>query len=120
MLPTQASTFNQLFTGEQLAIYLSLSALNAVLLFFASMKFILVLQQCGYRGKRYFKWLGNKDTPYLSRLMLLCLMGFLFFCVLNTCFSPLAGGTIASHCGANTLGIYILTTENKKLNTVRI
>lgn len=99
MLPTQATSFSQLFTGDQLAVYLSLSALNAVLLFFASMKFILVLQQCGYRGKRYFKWLGNKDTPYLSRLMLLCLMGFLFFCVLNTCFSPLAGGTVATYIG---------------------
>ena len=99
MLPTQVSTFSQLFTGDQLAIYLSLSALNTVLLFFASMKFILVLQQCGYRGKRYFKWLSNKDTPYLSRLMLLCLMGFLFFCVLNTCFSPLSGEIVASYIG---------------------
>ena len=99
MLPTQVSTFSQLFTGDQLAIYLSLSALNTVLLFFASMKFILVLQQCGYRGKRYFKWLSNKETPYLSRLMLLCLMGFLFFCVLNTCFSPLSGEIVASYIG---------------------
>ena len=99
MFPTYASSFKQLFTGEQIAIYLSISVLNAVLLFFASMKFILVLQQCGYHGRRYFKWLGNKDTPYLSRLMLLCLLGLLFFCVLNTCFAPLATNTIATYIG---------------------
>lgn len=99
MFPTNATNFNQLFTGDQIAVYVSISLMNAVLLFFASMKFILVLQQCGYHGKRYFKWLGNKDTPYLSRLMLLCLLALLFFCVLNTCFSPLAGNTVATYIG---------------------
>ncbi len=86
-------------TIEQIIVYLNISVLNAVLLIFSSMKFILVLQQCGYHGKRYFKWLGNKDTPYLSRLMLLCLLAFLFFCVLNTCFSPLAGNGGATYIG---------------------
>ena len=99
MFPTHALTFNQLMTVDQIIAYLSISVLNAVLLIFSSMKFILVLQQCGYRGKRYFKWLGNKDTPYLSRLMLLCLLAFLFFSVLNTCFSPLAGNGGASYIG---------------------
>ena len=63
MLPTSVQNFSQLFTGDQILVYLSFSVLNTILLFFASMKFILVLQQCGYRGKRYFKWLSNKDTP---------------------------------------------------------
>ena len=101
MFPTYVSEFNQLFTGNQIAVYLIISAMNALLLFFASMKFLLVLQQCGYRGTRYFKWLSNRQTPYLSRLMLLCLLGFLFFCVLNTCFAPmpLTGETGASYIG---------------------
>ena len=105
MFPTTVTEFNRLFTGDQLTVYLSLSVLNAVLLFFSSMKFILVLQQCGYHGKRYFKWLGNKDTPYLSRLMILCLLAFLFFCVLNTCFEPIVGQTAASYVG---LASYLL------------
>lgn len=99
MFPTDVMAFKELFTGDQLAVYLSISVLNAVLLFFSSMKFILVLQQCGYHGRRYFKWLSNKDTPYLSRLMLLCLLGLLFFCVLNTCFAPLAGNAAATYIG---------------------
>lgn len=99
MFPTSLSKFTDVFNGDQLAIYLLMSAVIAVLLYFSSMKFLLVLQQCGYRGRRYFKWLSNKNTPYLSRLMLLCLLGFLFFMVLNTCFAPLAGNSIASYIG---------------------
>ena len=91
MYPLNVERFSDLFTGEQIIVYLSLCVLNATLLFFASMKFILVFQQCGYKGRRYFKWLSNKNTPYLSRLMLLCLLAFLFFCVLNMCFAPLMG-----------------------------
>lgn len=101
MFPTDAISFRELFSGQQIYVYLGMSALNALLLFFATMKFLLVLQQCGYHGTRYFRWLGNRETPYLSRLMLLCLLGFLFFCVLNTCFAPIPiiGTTGGSYIG---------------------
>ena len=99
MFPLSALDFSQLLNSDHLILYLILSMANAVLLFFASMKFILVLQQCGYHGKKYFKWLSNRETPYLSRLMLLCLLGFLFFCVLNMCFEAMVGETIASYIG---------------------
>jgi len=101
MFPTDASSFKELFSGQQIYVYLGMSALNALLLFFATMKFLLVLQQCGYHGTRYFRWLGNRETPYLSRLMLLCLLGVLFFCVLNTCFAPIPiiGTTVGSYIG---------------------
>ena len=99
MFPTSVTNFKDLYTTEQIIVYLLFSAVIAILLFFSSMKFLLVFQQCGYRGRRYFKWLSNKNTPYLSRLMLLCLLGFLFFMVLNTCFSPIAGNDIASYIG---------------------
>lgn len=99
MYPLDFSSFTEFLSSTQFLIYLGISLLNGTLLFFASMKFILVLQQCGYKGKRYLKWLGNKETPYLSRLMLLCLLAFLFFCVLNMCFASLAGELIASYLG---------------------
>ncbi len=88
MFPLDAKSFSQIFSANSLHTYLLISVINGIMLFFASMKFLLVLQQCGYRGRRYFKWLGNKETPYRSRLMLLCLLAFLFFCVLNMCFMP--------------------------------
>ena len=99
MFPIGVKNFAELYSGDQILIYVILSVVNAVLLIMASMKFILVLQQCGYRGRRYHKWLSNKDTPYLSRLMLLCLLGLLFFCVLNMTFVAMLGEHFGSYIG---------------------
>ncbi len=99
MFPPALTDFTQVFTKYQLLANIIFSIGNGIFLYFASIKFVLVLQQCGYHGKRYFKWMNNKDTPYLSRLMLLCLLGFLFFCVLNMCFAPILGSTGASYIG---------------------
>lgn len=81
-------TFADLFHGETLIVLIIVSVLNGLLLFWASLKFLLVFQQSGYRYKHYFKWIKNPETPYRSRLMLLCLLAFLFFCVLNASFGP--------------------------------
>lgn len=116
MFPIFVTEFSQLFTTNQILLYLVLSIANGLILFLASMKFLLVLQQCGYHGTRYFKWLGHKDTPYLRRLMLLCLLAFLFFCVLNTCFEPIAQPTIASYVGLFSYILFSITyikTESK-------
>ena len=99
MIPTSVENFKDLFTGEQILVYIILSVVNALIIFLASMKFILVLQQCGYRGKKYFNWLDNRDTPYMSRLMLLCLLAFLFFLVLNICFSPMTTNLLGNDNG---------------------
>ncbi len=114
MFPTELSQFKDVFSGNQLAVYLILSAGIATLLFFSSMKFLLVLQQCGYRGKRYFKWLDNKNTPYLSRLMLLCLLGFLFFMVLNTCFASIFPNSVASYIGFASFIIFTILYINSE------
>ena len=82
-------TFSDLFNGGMLSSLIVVSVLNGLLLFWASLKFLLVFQQGGYKHKRYFKWIRNPQTPYLSRLMLLCLLAFLFFCVLNATFGPI-------------------------------
>lgn len=91
--------FSEFFSRTNIIILVCISVLNGLLLFYASMKFILSLQQSGYRGKRYFKWLASPETPYLSRLMLLCLLGFLFFLVLCTTFSSIVGEEISAYVG---------------------
>lgn len=91
--------FSELFSTASLLSIAGISVLSGVLLFFASLKFLLALQQCGYRGKRYFKWLTSPETPYLSRLMLLCILGFLFFLVLGTNFAPIVGEKAAAYVG---------------------
>ena len=99
MFPIGIESFSQIFSGYSLWITVGIAAANGVLLFFASMKFMLALQQGGYHGKRYFKWLLSPETPYLKRLMLLCLLGFLFFCVLNMCFATAVGEAVVSYLG---------------------
>ncbi len=99
MFPLDAKSFSELYNNGQIFIYIGISVLNALLLLYASFKFLLVFQQCGYKGKRYIRWLSSKETPYLSRLMLLCLMGFLFCMVLNMCFAPLMGEAWAQYIG---------------------
>ena len=99
MFPLNASNFLDIYSNGMLYIYVGISIANGILLFFASLKFLLVLQQCGYHGTRYFKWLGNRETPYLSRLMLLSMLGLLFFMVLNMCFIPVLGTELSSFVG---------------------
>jgi len=113
MYPIGIESYADLFTGEQILIYVIMCVLNAGLIFFSSMKFILVLQQCGYHGKRYFKWLSHKDTPYMSRLMLLCLLALLFFCVLNMTFVPVfRNNHITSYFGFMAYVLFILVYIN--------
>ena len=106
MFPIGLSSFSELFSGYTLYVMIGISVLNGTLLFFASTKFLLVLQQSGYRGKRYFKWLLNPETPYMSRLMLLCLLGLLFFCLLSICFLSVLGSTITTYMGFLSYGLF--------------
>lgn len=99
MYPIDLTSFSQAFQGFNLVVYLCFSLINGVLLFFASLKFILSLQQCGYKHKKYFGWLKNKNTAYLTRLMLLFMLSFLFFCILALCFEPLLSEEISSYFG---------------------
>ncbi len=99
MFPLYVKNFNELLSGGTLIFLITFSIANGIFLFFASLKFLLALQQSGYHGKRYFKWLKSPETPYLSRLMLLCLLGFLFFCVLNMSFVNVIGETASSYVG---------------------
>lgn len=114
MFPIGIEKFGQLFTSEQIILYVSICFCNAVLLFYASSKFLLVLQQCGYRGKRYFTWLAHKDTPYMSRLMLLVLSSVLFFCVLNMSFEPILAVDVASYFGFMAYILFVIVYINSE------
>ena len=88
-----------LFSNQNLIIYILLSFANAMLMYFSSLKFLLVLQQSGYHGTRYFKWINSGKRIYLARLMLLSMLAFMFFCVLNICFSSAFSVDIVSFVG---------------------
>ena len=84
---------------DNLWVYLVIATLNTVLIFFSSNKFFLAMQQVGYKGYRYFKWLHGKKNQYLNRLMLLSLLGFLFFMAFGITFAPLVGRRVAPYMG---------------------
>ena len=107
MFPIGINAFSELFSGYTLYVLIGIAIANGAVLFFASSKFLLVMQQSGYHGKRYFKWLLNPETPYMSRLMLLCLLGLLFFCLLCVCFLSVVGETITSYMGFLSYGLFI-------------
>ena len=93
------ATFGELFTTEYLALYFSLCALNTLLLFFSSSKFLLAFQQTGYKTRKYLKWFRSKNNTYIMRLILLSMLAFMFFGVLCMTFAPIVGEVIASFVG---------------------
>lgn len=106
MFPLFLENFSDNFSLFWVIFYVVLSILNGILLYVSSLKSVLAFQQSNYKYKRYLSWLNNPDTPYLKRLMLLCLLGFLFFLVLNVCFAPVftsafgdVGKTVVSYFG---------------------
>ncbi len=104
-----------MFSEQNLIIYALISVANSVLLYFSSLKFMLVLQQSSYHGSRYFRWINSNKTSYLSRLMLLSLLAFLFFCVLNICFSSAVSVDVSTFIGFASyilFGVAYIKTED--------
>lgn len=93
------TSFASYLNNFNLIAYIVVCVLNGIFLFFASLKFLLSMQQSGYKNKRFLSWLTDKHNSYLSRLMLLCLLGFLFFCLLSMVFSPIVGDFASSLIG---------------------
>ncbi|MBR4420334.1 MAG: hypothetical protein IKT32_05575, partial [Clostridia bacterium] len=54
---TNAEQIAEVFTPLHIISCISISIVNAVLLFLISYKFLQVMQQSGYEGFGYFKWL---------------------------------------------------------------
>ena len=109
---SQLENFSQIFTVGYGYAYLGLAIASGITLFFASLKFLLSLQQSGYKNKRYYKWLSNKKTSYRSRLMLLSILGFLFSCVLSIFFEPLVGETVSPFLGFISYFLFVILYIN--------
>lgn len=107
-----AQSFAELYQWKYLAIYLAISALNTVLLLFASSKFLLVFQQCGYKKREYSKWFMSRNNAYIMRLGVLCVLAFLFFCVLSSTFAGIVGEFIASYVGFASYILFVLAYIN--------
>ncbi len=62
---------------------LAIAAVNTLLMFFASFKFVQTMQQSGYDGKGYMHWLKRKDNIYMMRLIIVSILSVLAFLIFN-------------------------------------
>ena len=123
MFPLQVKSASVLFSPTVIILYLSISLFNAVLLMYASNKFLLAFQQFGYKNTRYVKWLKSHQNVNYLRLMLLSLLGLLFFLVLNVCFTSIIGEDFAVYIGFIAyffFNILYINTEHRSIAKLRL
>lgn len=89
-----AELLTELFARNNLIFYLLLAIVNAFLIMLVSGKFLQIMQQSGYEGFGYFKWLRRRDNVYLTRLTNLTLLSILGFLLFNVLFSFLKGAWV--------------------------
>ena len=86
-LPLNIDNVKDLLNINLIIGFLVIGLLNAVLMLSVSYKFLQVMQQCGYNGKEYTKWLIRKDNISFNALMMLSLLSVLGFMLINMALS---------------------------------
>ncbi len=84
---TQINSLGELFAAKYQLIYLLISAINSLLLLAISYKFLQVMQQSGYEGFGYFKWLRRRDNVYVTRLGTITMLSLLGYLLTNIALS---------------------------------
>jgi len=80
----QANKISDLFQGDGLLACAFIALCNTLVLLLISYKFLQIMQQSGYEGFGYFKWLRRRDNIYLTRLAtvsMLSLLSYLLFII---------------------------------------
>ena len=80
---SNVKSLGELFGAENQFVYVAISAVNAILLLAISYKFLQIMQQSGYEGFGYFKWLRRRDNVYLTRLTTMSLLSLLGYLLTN-------------------------------------
>ena len=80
---SQAKTVADMFRGDGLLACAFLALCNTLLLLLISYKFLQIMQQSGYEGFGYFKWLRRRDNVYLSRLATVSMLSLLMYLLFN-------------------------------------
>lgn len=87
MVSIEFSEISELFTTQILLIFGAIALVNALLMVAISYKFFQAMQQCGYKGREYLKWLVRKDNACFTRIIMLCILSVLGFFVINMALS---------------------------------
>ena len=86
-LPLDIDKIGTLFSTNLIIGFLLIGLFNALLILSVSYKFLQVIQQCGYNGKEYLKWLLRKDNMTFNGLTMLSLLSALGFMLINMALS---------------------------------
>lgn len=118
MYPISFEKFSDLFLGGAIISVVAICIINAALISLASTRGLLVAQQSGYKtGETYKRYAA--DVAYKNRFMLLSLMSFLAFCLINACFIPAFGENVSSFIGFFAyilfIAIYVKTERGAKV-----
>ncbi len=94
LLPMIEST-KELFSFSVIFKFSIVGLINTVFMLLISYKFFQALQQFGYKGADYYKWVFTKDNQKITRLSMLSLLSILGFILTNMAFSFLNSNIVA-------------------------
>ncbi len=86
-LPLDIDKVSNLFSVNLIIGFLLIGLFNAILILSISYKFLQVIQQSGYNGREYLKWLLRKDNMTFNGLTMLSLLSVLGFMLINMALS---------------------------------
>ena len=72
-----------LFSFYRILGFIAIGFINAILMIAISYKFFQALQQSGYNGSEYRKWLHRKSNAHRTRLTMLSMLSILGFLLVN-------------------------------------
>ncbi len=118
MLPLNLETVSQLFNISNILKFALIGLINALIMLVVSYKFFQTVQQCGYKGDEYLKWLANKDNASLTRLCMLCMLSILGFMLTNMALSFI-DNSLVSYSGFLVVFLFLaiyINGERKRKN----
>ncbi len=74
---------SELFYLSRILGFLLIGFINSLLMIAIAPKFFRAMQQCGYKGAGYYKWLKKRDNVYLTRIVMLSMLSILGFILVN-------------------------------------
>ena len=87
MLPLQIQSLGELFSFSLILKFTLVALINTIFMCIVSLKFFQAVQQCGYKGAEYYKWIFAKENSKLTRLAMLSLLSVLGFMLTNMAFA---------------------------------
>ncbi len=92
---TNITSYADLLSLNVVLNFTIVGLINTILTLIISYRFFQAIQQCGYRGADYFKWIFVKNNAKTKRLFTLSVLSILAFLLTNMAFSFLNSPYVA-------------------------